>query len=72
MSKPVNVLAISNIENDLKPCRYTLDGKTYKVDEVVSKFETPYMIVFHCLVNRTFNTLILDIATNQWTIETAY
>ena len=72
MSKPVNVMSVYSNNNDIKPTRFTLDGKNYKVDEVVSKFETPSMIVFHCLVNRTFNTLIFDVTTNQWTIETAF
>jgi hypothetical protein len=69
MSKIVSVIAVFNTAKDVKPIRYTLDGEKYKIDKVVSKFETKTAMVFHCMVRCELVVLILNLETNLWSVD---
>jgi hypothetical protein len=69
MSKIVSVIAVFNTGKDVKPLYYTLDGQKYKIDQVVSKFETKTSMVFHCMVRCELVVLILDLEKNQWSVD---
>lgn len=69
MSKIVPVIAVFNTGKDVKPLYYYLNDDKYKIEKVVSKFETKTAMVFHCMVRCELVVLILDLEKNQWSID---
>jgi hypothetical protein len=68
MSENISVIAVFNTIKDVKPLWLLRDGKKYKVDQVLSSFESHGLMVFHCMIAGEHVALHYYVDNHQWVI----